>query len=82
MGREDRQRLEKNFRNCRDYDVTFGNMQPALNDDPTFATVTVRTTYLCQPKSGQAEQPQSVQDVFLLRKLGDAWLIDSIGLIR
>lgn len=83
MGREDRQRLEKNFRNCRDYDVTFGNMVPALNtEDPTYATVTVRTTYTCQPRGGQEAQPQSVQDVFVLRKLGDAWLIDSMALGR
>ena len=78
--RETRQKLEKTFtRDCRDYDVTFGNMQPALNDDPTYATVTVRTTYSCQPKGAQAAQQASVQELFVLRKLGDAWLIESAG---
>jgi serine/threonine protein kinase len=78
--RETRQRLERTFtRDCRDYDVTFGNMQPALNDDPTYATVTVRTTYSCQPKGAQAAQQASVQELFVLRKLGDAWLIESAG---
>jgi len=78
--RETRQRLERTFtRDCRDYDVTFGNMQPALNDDPTYATVTVRTTYTCQPKGAQAAQQASVQELFVLRKLGDAWLIESAG---
>jgi hypothetical protein len=78
--RETRQRLEKTFtRDCRDYDVTFGNMQPALNDDPSYATVTVRTTYTCQPKGAQAAQQASVQELFVLRKLGDAWLIESAG---
>jgi serine/threonine protein kinase len=81
LPRESRQALERAFgRDCRDYDVTFGNLQLALNaDDPTYATVTVRSVYTCQPKTAQAAQPQAVQDVFILRKLGDGWLIDSIG---
>ena len=83
LPRESRQALERAFgRDCRDYDVTFGNVQLALNaDDPTYATVTVRSVYTCQPKTAQAAQPQAVQDVFVLRKLGDGWLIDSIGTI-
>jgi hypothetical protein len=83
LPRESRQALERAFsRDCRDYDVTFGNIQLALNaDDPTYATVTVRSIYTCQPKTAQAAQPQSVQDVFVMRKLGEAWLIDSIGTI-
>jgi serine/threonine-protein kinase len=81
LPRESRQALERAFgRDCRDYDVTFGNLQLALNaEDPTYATVTVRSVYTCQPKTAQAAQPQAVQDVFVLRKLGDGWLIDSIG---
>jgi serine/threonine protein kinase len=83
LPRESRQALERAFgRDCRDYDVTFGNVQLALNaDDPTYATVTVRSVYTCQPKTAQAAQPQAVQDVFVLRKLGDGWLIDSVGTI-
>lgn len=81
LPRESRQGLERAFtRDCRDYDATFGNMQLALNkDDPTYATVTVRTTYTCQPKTAQPAQPQSVQELFVLRKLGDGWLIESAG---
>jgi predicted Ser/Thr protein kinase len=81
LPRESRQALERAFgRDCRDYDVTFGNLQLALNaDDPTYATVTVRSIYTCQPKTAQAAQPQAVQDVFVMRKLGEGWLIDSIG---
>ena len=81
LPREARQALERAFgKDCRDYDVTFGNLQLALNqEDPTYATVTVRSVYTCQPKTAQAAQPQAVQDVFVLRKLGDGWLIDSIG---
>ena len=81
LPRETRQRLERAFsRDCRDYDVTFGNMQLALDaDNPTLATVTVRTVYTCQPKGAQGPQSQAVQDVFAMRKLGDGWLIDSAG---
>ena len=81
LPRESRQALERAFnRDCRDYDVTFGNMQLALNaEDPTYATVTVRTVYTCQPKTAQAAQPQAVQELFVLRKLGEGWLIDSAG---
>jgi predicted Ser/Thr protein kinase len=82
LPRETGQRLDKNFRDCRAYDVTFGNMQVALAaDDPTAATVTVRTTYQCQPKTGQAPEPQAVQDIFILRKVGGEWLIDSTGMM-
>jgi eukaryotic-like serine/threonine-protein kinase len=81
LPRETRQALDRAFsRDCRDYDVTFGNMQLALNaDDPTYATVTVRTVYTCQPRTAQAAQPQAVQELFVLRKLGEGWLIDSAG---
>ena len=37
------------------------------------------TALAAQPKTAQAAQPQAVQDVFIVRKLGDGWLIDSIG---
>ena len=47
----------------------------------TAATVTVRTTYQCQPKTGQAPEPQAVQDIFMLRKVGGEWLIDSTGMM-
>ena len=81
LPRETRQALDRAFsRDCRDYDVTFGNMQLAVDaDDPTYATVTVRTVYTCQPKTAQAARPEAVQELFVLRKLGDGWLIDSAG---
>jgi serine/threonine-protein kinase len=82
LPRETGQRLDRQFRDCRDYDVTFGNMQLSFSpDDPTSATVTVRTTYTCQPRTGQSAQPQAVQDIFLLRKVAGEWLIDSAGMM-
>jgi hypothetical protein len=78
LPRETRQGLERQFKNCRSYDVTFGNIQVAFNaDDSTAATVTVRTTYTCQPKSGQGAQPGQSQDFFTMVKVGGEWLIDN-----
>jgi hypothetical protein len=81
LPRETGQALERTFRrDCRAYEVTFLNPQFLLaSDDPTAATVTVRSTYTCQPKSAQAAQPQTVQDVFQLRKVSGEWLIESAG---
>jgi hypothetical protein len=82
LPRETGQRLDRSFNDCRAFDVSFLNPQVALApDDPTSATVNVRSTYTCQPKSRQPAQPASVQDVFLLRKLGDAWLIENAGVM-
>jgi hypothetical protein len=81
--RETRQAIERQFtRDCGGYDVTYGNLQLApVADDPTAATVTVRTTYTCQPRTGQGGQPNTVQDIFALRKVGGAWLIDNMGVM-
>jgi formylglycine-generating enzyme required for sulfatase activity len=80
LPREAGQSLDRQFRACRAFDVTFGNMQVALEvDDPTAATVRVRTTYTCQPPTSQARQSQTVEDVFVLRKVGGGWLIDRTG---
>jgi len=79
LPRETRQVLERTFtRDCRAYDATLLNQQLAMNaQDPTFATVTARTTYTCQPKTAQPPQLQSMQEVFVLRKLGNGWTIQS-----
>jgi hypothetical protein len=81
LPRETRQRLERQFRDCRAYDVTFGNLQVALASDATAATVSVRTTYLCQPRTAQSAAAQTVENVFILRKVGGEWLIDRTGQI-
>jgi hypothetical protein len=82
LPRETGQKLDRSFNDCRAFEVSFLNPQVALApDDPTSATVNVRSTYTCQPKSRQPAQPASVQDVFLLRKLGDAWLIENAGVM-
>ena len=80
LGREPSQRLQKIWRECQSYDVTFGNIRPSfVEGDSTAATVTVQTTYTCTPKTRQGAQPQTVQDYFSLNKIGDVWVIESIG---
>ena len=81
LPREEGQTLEKNFRNCRSFDAAFTNIQPTMGDDPNQATVQVRTTYTCTPKTGQAPPSQPVQEVFQLRKLLGAWIIERAGIM-
>jgi hypothetical protein len=78
--REMRQGWERMFDQCRSTDLTFANMQPSTNaQDPTSAMITTRSTYTCQPKSRQAPVDVVLTDVFQLRKVGAAWVIDDIG---
>jgi hypothetical protein len=82
LPRETGQRLDRSFDNCLAYDVTFLSPTVALGaDDPTKATVNVRSTYTCQPKSRQPQQAATVQEVFQLQKFGGQWLIDSAGVM-
>ena len=76
--RETGQAIGRMLRDCRAYDVSFANPQLTWSpDDPTFATVSARSTYTCTPGTGQAPQPSTIQDVFLLRKLGGEWMIEN-----
>jgi serine/threonine-protein kinase len=73
-----RQTMQRAFADCVVYDVTFGNMQVALDGaDPTQAQVDVRSTHTCTPNSGGRQTTTSQHDLFKLRKNGDAWQIDS-----
>jgi hypothetical protein len=80
LPRETRQQLERQFRDCRAYDVTFLNPEVRPAENLTAASVNVRTTYACQPKSGQQERSQTVPDIFQLSKVGDDWQIDDVGI--
>ncbi len=80
LPRETGQELDRQFRSCRAFDVTFGNVQVALAaDDPTGATIRVQTTYTCAPTTGQRAMQQTVEDVFVLRKIGGEWLFERTG---
>ena len=78
LPREAEQQLRRAFsRECGAYDVGFLNLQFSMNpDDPTSATATALSTYTCQPRTGQKANIVSGQEAFLLRKVGDAWVID------
>ena len=79
MPREDRQATEKRLRNCRGYDVAILNPQYLFNpDDPSSGTVNARATYTCQPPTRQAPIVETTQQTFILRKAGDAWLIERV----
>ncbi len=75
------QRLDRQFRGCRAYDVSFGNNMTVTlaENDPTMATVTVQTTYLCQPATIPVPEQRTVRDVFSLRREGGEWLIVSMA---
>jgi tetratricopeptide (TPR) repeat protein/predicted Ser/Thr protein kinase len=77
--REDRQATEKRLRNCRSYDVAILNPQYLFNpDDPSSGTVNARVDYTCQPPTAQAPFTETTQQTFVLRKAGDAWLIERV----
>jgi serine/threonine-protein kinase len=80
MSREATQELRKNFDACRSYDLTFGNIEIALSDPPVTAVATVQSTYLCQPPTRQKGVPFTVEDLFQLRKIAGAWVIDRLAL--
>jgi hypothetical protein len=71
--------FEDMFKDCRTYTVDFANMRISLLDEPTLATVRVRSTYTCQPKNGQRAQVATLEDLFDLEKVEGAWLIIRMG---
>jgi hypothetical protein len=80
LGREARQDLERQFKECRSFDLSFGNLNVSLStDDPTAATVNVLSTYQCQPRTGQKPISYDQQDVFQLRKVSGEWVIERTG---
>jgi len=82
LPRETSQRLARQFRDCGAYEVGFGkNMTVALaENDPTAATVTAQTTYLCQPaKLTIPPDQRTAREVFSLRKEAGEWVIVSIA---
>ncbi len=83
LQREARQALERAFRDCRVYDVGFGEMELLLNpSDATAAQVTVATTYSCTVRTGQRPQVAAQRDVFVLRKRAGTWIIERTGSVN
>ncbi len=72
------QAMQRSFDNCLLYEVTFADMQVEMNPtDATLAHVDVRSTHTCTPNSGGRQTTTAQRDVFVLRKSGDTWRIDS-----
>jgi serine/threonine protein kinase len=77
LERETRQALERSFKDCRAYDVVFGEPDIAFNGDNAFVEVT--STYICTPKTRQRPPAEPVKDVFRMRKTASAWVIVGMG---
>jgi serine/threonine-protein kinase len=80
LQREAQQRIERSFRDCRAFDVSFDDMRFLMDAaNPTRAQVTVRSTYVCTPRTNQRPVPAAQQDIFFLQKRGEVWFIDRTG---
>ena len=65
--RETSQDLERQFQNCRAYDVTFANTDVTIGNDPTAATVTVRPHTPVTEEPARAASLQSSEVFTLVR---------------
>jgi serine/threonine-protein kinase len=80
LPREIRQTMQKTFDACLVYEVTFADLQVAWKETaPTQAEVDVRSTHTCTPNSNARQTTTAHHDVFLLRKNGENWVIDSVA---
>jgi len=78
MRAAERTALQQTFtRDCRAFDVTFGDPDILTNADGTGAQVTVEATYSCTPVTGQKAQRATTRDVYQMKKVGDLWQIAS-----
>ena len=80
LPRETGQAMQRSFDDCLVYEVTFADMQVDLNPaDAALAQVDVRSTHVCTPNSGGRQTTTTEHDLFILRKDGDEWRIDSVA---
>jgi hypothetical protein len=74
-----KQRAFKDNQVCRALDVQFGEPEILLAADGAVAHVSVMSTYMCTPSTGQARPHEPFPDVFQMRKDGDGWIITALG---
>ena len=80
LPRASRQTMQKSFKDCLVYEVTFDGMKVAIDPaNESAAQVDVNSTHTCTPNSGARQFSTARHDVFALSKKGDAWLIDSVA---
>jgi hypothetical protein len=77
LDREKAQAFERGMKDCRAFEVAFGEPDIALNGDNAF--VEVQSTYICTPKTRQRPPAEPVKDVFRLRKSASSWIIVGMG---
>ena len=77
LDREKAQAFERGMKDCRAFEVAFGEPDIALNGDNAF--VEVQSTYICTPKTRQRPPAEPVKDVFRLRKTATSWIIVGMG---
>jgi serine/threonine protein kinase/ketosteroid isomerase-like protein len=74
-----RQTMQRTFANCLVYEVIFDQMQVQLaGDGEAAAEVTLRSTHTCTPQSGGRQTTATQDETYVLRKNGDAWMINGV----
>jgi serine/threonine protein kinase/ketosteroid isomerase-like protein len=74
-----RQTMQRTFKNCLVYEVVFDQMQVRLiGDGEAAAEVTLRSTHTCTPQSGGRQTTATHDETYVLRKNGDAWMINGV----
>ena len=83
LPRELRQTMEKTFANCLVYEVVFDEVSIAVPPgDESAAEAAIRSTHTCTPQSGGRETTAGHNDLFTLKKNGDAWTIGGISPLK
>ena len=82
MAREAQQGFGRMVKDCASVTVDFTNYRISfLEDDPAKASVFVRSTYTCQPPTGQGRQGEAIEEIFQMEKVDSAWLIENMSLM-
>ncbi len=82
IAREAQQGFDRSVKDCASVTVDFTNYRISfLEDDPSKGNVFVRSTYTCQPPTGQGKQGQPVEEIFQMEKVDGAWLIENMSLM-
>jgi serine/threonine protein kinase len=75
-----RQRMDRTFRDCLVYEVTFDRMTISLAPtDPTMAEADVDSTHTCTPHSGPRDVTTREHNVYTLQKNGRAWVLSGVS---
>lgn len=80
LPRDLRQSMERTFRECLVYEVTFDQATLTLTPtDPAVAQADVQSTHTCTLQSGGRETTARQHTLYTLRKNGENWVISGAG---